>query len=300
MNKKVVWLQDIDPFVSNTGGELNDKAKIIAGIRRGYDIEVVTPHNFSQKIIDSADLIVLSNTSMFTQEQLKFTKPYVIYHHDYMYVCKWRLYFSEEERCKSCVEWRRNLIRGASLNLFLSPLHRQAHQAVVPEIGLSNSVCIPSSVDTEHFKPITPTERNGVLYVGVIDEFKGISNVLLYASERGLKVDFYGYDQNNVLCDRIETEGHKIIGPVDYFNLPELYSKYEYAIHLPQQSEPYGRFLVEAYLCGCKIITNQNNGAWSYPFMKGNNKEEIRHTLSYSSIAFWEEIESKVFKDGKC
>jgi len=295
-NKKIVWAQDISPFDFQGGAELNDKAKIIEGIRQGYDINILTPETYSKKAIDNSDLVILSNCARFSKEQLNFETPFIIYHHDYHFICCWRLYYPVGEKCKqgvakSCNSWQRNLIKKAKLNIFLSDLHRKAHQYCIPEITLENSKCIPSSIDTEFFKPVQNVERaKDYLYVGVIDNFKGIDNILIYAQENKIKVDFYGYEQNTELCDKITTQGHSICGKIDYYKLPELYSKYKYAIHLPEHIEPYGRFCIEALLCGCKVITNTNNGAFSYPFME-NSLDEIRRTLSCASIGFWEEIE---------
>lgn len=298
MSKRIVWLQD-NPLmgVSSSGAENNDLGKIKEGIRRGYDITVVTPMNFSKTAVESADLVVMSNVHHFTKEQLTFSAPYVIYHHDYSFICRWRLYYPGDDRCLKCSydPWRKELMEKAKLNIFLSDLHRKAHQLVVPSLNMENSKCVPSSVDTEFFRPRGLGKPDSYVHLGVLDDFKGIENILDYADANKIKVDFYGPEQNQRLCDEIEARGHKVLGPVDYHDLPGVYSKYEYAVHLPSNIEPYGRFCVEAYLCGLKVVTNSKNGAWSYPFMK-EGRDVARGVLASASAAFWEELEKEVLK----
>jgi glycosyltransferase involved in cell wall biosynthesis len=57
-------------------------------------------------------------------------------------------------------------------------------------------------------------------------------------------------------------------------------------VFLPRWPEPQGRVVIEAALCGCELVTNQNVGATSFPF-------DIRNPANFAQASneFWDAIE---------
>lgn len=286
---KITYIQDLCPNCNGGGGQLNDRAKIEEGIKRGHKINVVTPQNINQQNID-CDLLIISNHVSFPKEimnQLCSKYPYVFYHKDYNFY-PYRLYFYKGEECKKFPDkgWWSRLYNNAKGHIWLSPLHRDHFLYIFPELEKFKS-CIPSSIDTEMFKPVEGVERkqNTVIGINSLAEFKGRYNVYNYClAHPEMQFTFVGEGPE------INLPNVNYIAFVRNEDLPKLYSQFEYAIALNCTSEPFGRVLVEARLCGCKIITNELYGAFSYPDMDYNNIEKLKSQLSLASIAFWEEI----------
>ena len=57
-------------------------------------------------------------------------------------------------------------------------------------------------------------------------------------------------------------------------------------VFLPRWPEPQGRVVVEAAMCGCNLITNQNVGATSFPFDLANPAN-----FAGAEDEFWSAIE---------
>jgi hypothetical protein len=71
--------------------------------------------------------------------------------------------------------------------------------------------------------------------------------------------------------------------------MPAYMSRAQNLIFLPRWPEPIGRMVVEAKLCGCNLVTNDNVGATSFDFDIGEASN-----LESSAEEFWERVESVV------
>ncbi len=291
---KIGFLQDLDPFTEEGGGQMNDKGMLIKGFQRNHSIDIITPNNISLKPVEKYDLLILSNVMSFPRPYLKQVtqkKPYVFFHHDYNF-CNHRLFFPMQQKCIGCInrEFWLDIYMNAKSHIFLSPLHHKAYLFAYPELKKFKEITIPSCMEVDNWKPDTNYERLPGTVVGVncLEEFKGRKLIERYVAEHPeLSFTFVGTSDNPLPFPNCQ-----YIGFVINEELPKLYSQHEYFIHLPTSVEPFGRVNAEAKLCGCKIITNENNGAFSYEFMKDTNLDNTRKLLSLASLSFWEEIEN--------
>jgi glycosyltransferase involved in cell wall biosynthesis len=182
--------------------------------------------------------------------------------------------------CFASLEHVRILFVRSRLNVFLSPLHQRVTYRV---LGLDNRT--PTYV----MKPVIDGERffnrRGVrdieyLFVGVISEAKGLD---------AMRERFW--DQNIHLIGKIYPGARLDFGThhghVPYAHIPEFMNRAKNFVFLPRWPEPQGRVVIEAALCGCNLITNENVGATSFPF-------DISRVENFSNATgeFWQTVES--------
>jgi glycosyltransferase involved in cell wall biosynthesis len=75
-------------------------------------------------------------------------------------------------------------------------------------------------------------------------------------------------------------------GYVPYDRIPEYMNRAKNFVFLPRWPEPQGRVVVEAALCGCNLITNENVGATSFPFDIGRSEN-----FQNATGEFWDAVE---------
>lgn len=277
------------------GAAFNDNGMTQKGIERGHQIKIITPDNLKYRSIGNVDLIIFSNITAFPRDYIvDLSKRYkYIFHHKDFNFYNFRLFYPMVKGDYKGIDrdyWLDLYLRAKS-HIWLSPLHRDAFLVAFPELEKFKKIFIPSCLDTDIWKPQDSTKRipGTVLGINCMEDFKGKQNVERYVNQHPeLKFTFVGL-------------GTPFIAPnctsypyVRNEDLPILYSRFEYFLHLPGNTEPFGRTGAEAKLCGCKIITNENNGAFSYDFMRLPDINIIRNTLRMASLAFWEEIESSM------
>lgn len=289
---KVAILDDLNCFEHEGGAQLNMRGMVRDGIRRGHDIEIFTPQNINTKSLIGTELIIISNVMSFPRSTLKeicAKYPYVFHHKD-MNFCNHRIYYPQIEKCKSCInrEFWLPLYQGAKMHIWLSPLHREGFLYSYPELASFKKVVIPSCLEVNRWKPIEGVERkpNTVIAVNSLAIFKGRYVVNKYVEQHPeLHFTFVGNDAP------LNLPNCTYLPYVKNEELPALYSAHEYFLHLPPSTEAFGRTGAEALLTGCKIITNENNGAFSYDFMRSQDVNLIRRTLSEAALSYWEELE---------
>lgn len=290
---RVGWLQDMDIHVMSGGAQLSDKTVFDEGSKRGHDMRLVMPHHLDVMDRLEFDLIVVSNATAFGDRMTPLLQqtPYIFYIHDFWPLCSYRLYYPQLTKCKiTCqnLQQTKQLLLNSVMNIFLSPLHFRAWCFAIPELKDHPHHLHPSPVDGRKFRPLeVPRASYSVMGLNSLLGFKGCENVLRYASEHTeLNFTFYGAKEEGV--ELPSNCGY--VGPVGQNLLPELYAQAEYFIHLPQVVDPFCRSFVEAKLSGCKLISNRNIGALSYPWMKKSREMVMKH-LDKAPSVFWEKIE---------
>jgi hypothetical protein len=209
--------------------------------------------------------------------------------HDYWGLCKWRLYYPQQEKCKTCYLKDRflDLHQNSNLMIWLSPLHRDSWMFTYPELESHEYSLIPSAInlDTFYGTDISPTKQILCVHGGM--SFKGINRIREWGEEHPEKqIDIIG---------NIEGDLPSNFNPIDSIppnQMGALYRDYESFLHLPTTPQPFERTIAEAYLSGCKIIGNENIGALSYDWF--NNRTKVRQELQKASSMFWQEIEALV------
>ena len=275
--KKIIWLADYTIKEFPGGAQQTNELMVRYGRKIGYEIEYMLPPKFSISKLKKADLVIINNLIKFKSSQLNWiikNKPYVKYDHDH----------AAARRISRIPK----LFSSSRLNIFLSPLHLQGVSKIVGH-KIPKSKVIPSPINTEIFK-ITNKNRikDSIFACGCLVPEKGINNIIKYLNahkEKKLFAAGWGKDKATKL---LSMENVTFLGFVQHNKLPEVYNKYESFIHLPVDKEAFGRAVLEAYLCGCHLITNKIVGAMSYDW-DWKNYDEIKKKVK-SQKRFWEVI----------
>lgn len=322
---KVAWVCDHNPFGLGGGAERNDLAMVKYGFWKGFDIDIITPQKYKETKFSKYDILILSNTADFSEKQIAEITKYnhVIFHHDFITLCKWRLYFNPSGNGGKCLErckwhWRdywknrrKNLMSNHNLHVFLSPLHKAIHlntlsrgihgfdmkKQFIEDIYSCEFAIIPSAIDVSMFKDLgKEREENSVLICNPYP-FKGLDNILA-AIDAAKKVgpeitgafltsDTKFYWMGNTTQPE-KLEGIEKLGWIPYNEMNRIFNRFEAVLHLPNNVDPFCRFVVEAKLAGCKVIGNNNIGAFSYSWIDDDDK--IRKHLTNAPKKFWKAI----------
>ena len=208
---------------------------------------------------------------------------YMFFLHDYWPVCKVRLFYPMLAKCKTCYR-KENwvpILAGAGLLVWLSPLHRKSWLYMCPELRRVPCAIIPSTVDPEMFYDMKlPRAGNVAVNSGV--EFKGRYVFYKYAEDRP-REQFTLVGQ----ADGRPPQNVKLVGQVAYQGMNALYNSHETFVHLPENPMPFDRTIVEALLAGCKVVSNKNVGALSWPEIMSGDKDGIKVLMKSANSSFW-------------
>lgn len=311
---KIAWLSYLDPFVFSGGGELNNRAYIETGRKRGHDIRVSAwlrhrPQRLARRlgvhqrlgVAWDADLFVVADIRNHGARRDRFPERVlqralnsgraVTVSQAWIDVCSHDLPCDgDTRRCVAgCSRNWSNRFYGAAIgSVFLSPLHFRLAEAVL-DVPLAQRVILARpSVDPSRFRPLGMDRDIEVLYVGHINEAKGYTNLIEHFGP-GV-ITFVG--QNNL---DVPLQGTHL-GVVSQQELPKLYNRAQVFAHLPAWNEPQGRSVVEAALCGCELVLNERVGVASY-----SNPEEWRDParVARNLDVFWDEFEAAFSGPGR-
>jgi glycosyltransferase involved in cell wall biosynthesis len=188
-----------------------------------------------------------------------------------------RLDFSN--KCSVFKRIRSDLYLKSNLNVFVSPLHQSKIEKML-NMTSERSFVLRPLINTDKFRNTNDERDIDYLYVGSINDAKGLSNLKDMFSGTGKKLTMIGANNSGGDLDFAEHLGFKA-----YEKLPKYYNRAKNFVHLPRWPEPQGRTLTEAALCGCNLITNENVGATSFNFDLSNPKN-----LENVESEFWEKV----------
>jgi len=290
---KILYAQDFDFLTHPGGAQLTDKAHFLEGTRRGHDLKIWNPvAEVSEDDLTPEVLVIASNPHFLPADTFQFMLdrgvPYVWFLHDYLPVCKYRLFYPLRDSCVDCYLKERWLpyLLGAKMIIWLSPLHRDSWLRICPELEIMPYHLSPSPVDPNSFYDMG-MERSGAIAVESLHPFKGRDQVLKWAEEHPeVQIDFLG---GNPMPQIPLPPNCKDVGSVPGNKMNEVYNHYETFLHLPQNPSPFDRTVAEAYLAGCKIIGNELIGALSYVWF--SSREQVAECCRNSSRIFWERVE---------
>ena len=273
--KKIAWVADYFKNDRPGGAQLTNLAIIEKGQKLGYAIDRINTTDILKEDFKKYDLLVVNNIRMSTKEDrdliIKF--PYIRFEHDYLD------YFLDKDEVKK-------MFGNSLANIFLSPLHLKQNQTYCKD---NNNYYIPSPIDPKLFyKKSTP--KSGVMWAGELGRHKGLDNVADWATKNKTGVDIYGWIGDESLLTMVKE--HSFLnykGQLSHQEMRVKLREYESFIHLPVWYEPFGRAVMEAYLSGCKLITNNKVGAMSFDW-DYDNYEEVKKNLESSPDLFWEII----------
>lgn len=315
MGLKINYLAQLSPFAYSGGGEVIAKRLIETGRQRGHCFALTTSYPRQSEKFYDADLAILVDlfNCPFSLRRLPLdllaemerSTPFVHLSNAYVDVCNLDYLPCSGNSASSCnykerlSTFRRFLLRDfstncflnrpiikalyerARLNVFLSPLHQRIIYNMLNIGGVDYFILKPLIDETVFF------DRGGdrdleYLFVGVIGEAKGLKE--MRQRFHNSDIHFIGMVAKGAKLDF----GHHH-GFVPYDQVPHYMNRARNFVFLPRWPEPQGRVVVEAAMCGCNLITNDNVGATSFDF-------DIRKPENFrnADIEFWEKIESLV------
>lgn len=277
--KVIGWVHDFSSSQYLGGAQLTCEEML-----RHIPEDIIIRPIGSYKDLKEVDLVVINNSRTVTYWELLRNKRLIFWIHDLI--------------PEPYIDIKNELMIKAEKVFFLSPLlHRKYCEIYDVDIEDSKVDYVPPIVDYKRFNTIVDVEQREkrAAWIGDIQFFKGIDEVLLWAREHNTYVDFYGPGVD-FLIERIKISRYgDYLGIVSPNEMQFVYNKYRYFIHLPKVIEGGGRTVIEALLCGCKIIHNSKIGILSY------FEEDDINNLTYSDITdlidsgikkFWDTVKS--------
>ncbi len=316
---KIDCLSYFNPLVYSGGGEMITRALIEEGRRRGHTVRLRTIRPRMDEGAGAADLYWLVDVFNFPQtlksrgawlrfapallEDIATNRPFIHMSNAYVDVCNLghlpcsgqaqapcphkspaRLVHNLALRdfgrqCFALDPLVRKLFARSALNVYLSPLHQRTIEGILGDARGQAAFVLKPMIDNSAFYNQQRERDIEYLFVGVIGEAKGLVAMRERFGDKdihfvgkiapGEKLDFGTYH-----------------GSVSYSEIPHFMNRAKHFVFLPRWPEPQGRVVTEAAMCGCKLITNQNVGATSFPFDISNPANFAR-----ANEEFWDTIE---------
>jgi len=281
---KIIWLADYDVSDHKGGAQQTNETMIKAG-RRSFQIDFMKPEDFNKDKLREATLVITNNITKFEEDDLYWLTqhiPYVRFEHDYWAVTQGAA--------------KGNLFRGSLANIFLSPMHYKESCKIFGD-NIKNKRITPSAVDTTLFRIDKEVERipQTVIYAGQVCSLKGYREFDQFINEHPEKkfiVCGWGEDANNIKVHK-NVEFHETMEQKD---LLKLYQSSQYFYHRPEWKEPFGRSVMEAYLCGCSLLINENIGAMSWDW-NWEDYDFIVKQMEEAPANFWKIIKDVIAKN---
>lgn len=276
--KTVVWVQD---QMIRGGAEISNELVIRVGRNLGYDITVInqdTDMIETENAIKNADLAVINNIFGFGYYQMRVIDqllisgkiPYVKYDHDHRELTR--------------DGFARKLFQNSILNVFLSPLHLGKFKKHLSVDGIS----LPLAIDTDFFKPVPGVERKpSTAIICNIKLHKGYSTLQKYVFAHP-EISFTVVGKQHPLKGKNITWRNQ----VPYEEMAKIYSSFEFIVHLLDKWGAGERVILEACLCGCKVIANEKVGhmTWGRELV---DSDGLREWLKQAPYDFWKEVNQR-------
>jgi glycosyltransferase involved in cell wall biosynthesis len=252
-----------------SGGHTTGRDLINALKEAGYFVNVITPNDPFQTP-DSADLCVFfdlfndpGGSKWFGPgEQRQFLntkKPTVVFECAYTGATPeeyggWMIQPDVRYQPNAIKTFMAGLMTNSFVNIFLSPLHYNEWCKFIGN-QIPNPFCYFQKIDSGIFNNKGYERPINVLYVGAITEAKGVVEAQYMF---GNNIKFIG--RGNL--DLIDQQNY--LGTGTPQEIAEVMNKATFFIHTPNWKEASARTVVEAAMCGCKLIVNENVGACSF------------------------------------
>ena len=309
---KINYIAYLYPFSHKGGGEVVLSQLLETGKERGHEFGFRTCSPYNNTLYNDQDLTFLAdlfncpgNQPSFTKSEISsFTEsgPYIHFDNAYVDICdldylpcngeimsicpykglsSWKHHVKNKSLSKKCFaknELVNRIYHESILNFFVSPLHRKT---ISKALGLEEEkgIVLRPLIDTKKFYNRYNNRDIENLFVGVLNEGKGLKNLEKIYSDKAITL--IGKSGNN----KPPTFGNWL-GEIDYDQIPEYMNRSKNFVFMPRWPEPQGRVVVEAALCGCNLILNENVGACSFNFdlRCSNNYKEAKEE-------FWNHVE---------
>ena len=266
-HKRFIWFSDFSDTERSGGAQFTNRTIINKGREMGIDIEEIYLSQFDEgkyeekNLGSEGDVFIINNFIKWYMtypdmiEKIVDDFNFIRFVHDYDFI-----YGNIPEKLI------KKIFDKAIVSFFLSPLHLNETKKV--GISIKKEYIIPSPIEIDKYAKFSKESgkriKNSIIYIGEVASHKGINNIINYALLNPEKtLDIYGWIPEPYLLDNLP-KNVKYKGNLLQEKVAETLSRYEYSIHLPIWSEPFGRSVAEAFFSGCKLITNNRVGFMSY------------------------------------
>ena len=306
MVRKINFIARIDPFKGDGGGEVVLRSLLNHGLDNDYieSINICTPETTNYYDPD-ADFTIIADIYNFPRSPIRFTEsflnmamnanhPYFVFQNGYADICGLDYfpcsgYEEDMEKCshrhQDCLFEKltvQRLFAGAKTSYFVSPQHEEVMKCFVDP---KRSFVVRPIINTQMFFNANLPREIPYLYVGTICEAKGVFNILKWAEENKIDPVDIAFVGTNISGVDLKLMGFQYSPKLPYEDLPNVYNRTDTFIHFPRWPEPQGRTVVEAALCGCNLLVNDNVGATSFSF--DLSKPE---NIDGAEQEFWDDI----------
>jgi glycosyltransferase involved in cell wall biosynthesis len=310
------FISFLDPSVHHGGGEQITSALLEEGKRRGHTIHCTFQNPKKEDYNDAADLNILwdifncpEQNNPFNPDWLQHitadTMPYVYGTGGYEDLCTLGTLpchgETDGETCgvprshqtfniggimrphpgKCLAKMRSSLLTGAKLCVFFSELHKEMIEKITGP--LPSLVAIPPVKGLERYTNKNKLRDIELMSYGGQLEYKGFYNILeAYPDKAPL---FIGGGPPSL--PQLFHYGHAV-GTVTQEDMPDVLNRVQTFIHMPRWPEPFGITTLQAALCGCEVIENENSVV-----LKDKNVQELVDDIKKWEHfePFWEEVE---------
>ena len=319
---KINFIANLNPFKHNGGGEQVTRRIIESGLARGHSITVTSVNPQVTQYDNTADLNFFWDVFNCPTEPHSFDhsevrelmagKPYVIGANAYEDLCLLGTLpcgaetngslcqvptdhptFGVGGICRShpgrcVVQERAHFWSNSIMSVFVSDLHYAQYKKMLPRVN-NPFIMTPPILGLDRFYNSGTARDIDILCYGGQLEYKGFFN--LYERFRGRDVVFFGGGGDDLI--RRSNFG-RYIGKINYHEVPRLLNRAKHFAHLPRWPEPFGLTTIQAYLCGCELILNENSDV-----IQGRSEQEIRALAEASTNCepFWLAVESTIEKN---
>ena len=261
---KVGWCQS---KIGIVGGSELSYAALLGNVPTWADVVFCPPN---KRPPEDIDLFVIQNSTTYGAQWIEelALKPVIRHVRDPWYAGSSVL--------------RRWLLDNADLLIFSSPV-----QVRLFDYPFSRPhVIIPPPVNLTPFREaaLPPAEREGTIFVGRADLFKGAHVAVDWALRNEEKLDIYGdnrYMSFGKLPDFITVHGE-----IPYHKMPYVMGRAKQFFSFPMWPEAFGRTAVEAWAAGCELLVNEDRiGACWYI---SNEPEALEFDAAVG--AFWKAV----------
>jgi len=276
---KIGWLSDYN-IVDNGfvgGGEITE-AEFIKRKPSDIILELITRKNFK----DDFDFYIVNNFRTFSKKNLNTVL-------DNKFIMAWRDVIETPHD-----DLISQLYEKAKLNIFLSPLHLKSFTNRFNVIKNNTCKIISPYFNAKRYRGIefaNILRNKDICWVGHLQHHKGIEECILWARDNNRIIDFYGKGNLQIVHQLEESKYANYKGFID--DISSILYQYKYFIHYPDKIETFGRSCMEAYLCECRIIRNNNIGMFSWDiFTKNIEIDDIIEWIERAPSVFWDNIKS--------
>lgn len=314
----VNYVSFLDPRVYGGGGEMITRRLIEVGASRGHDIRITSARPRREALHTQPDVTLLADMFNYARtymslgawrsfasrfmEGLSRQRPFVHITTAYADVCnlghlpcsgnaaeqcpfkplplgRQALMRDFSGQCFATRAMVRHLYQTASLNVFLSPLHKNTTERVLGS-PLGNSFILKPTIDTSLFRNSDQRRDIEYLFVGLICEAKGLAEMRQRFGDSDIHLI-------GPKAPDAQLDFGRYLGRIPNGQLPGWMQRARNFVFLPRWPEPQGRVVAEAALCGCNIIGNGNVGALSFHF-------DLSDPAQYTDAEaeFWKVVEA--------